>query len=93
MSDAIPSRVAGRCDSCKHWESEPYLLERKGWKRCWRIEDDPNHTSDHGPKPESIAYVQDTEGYHADIYTRGEFGCVLWEERGLHLDTHPEDSA
>ena len=62
-----------RCGTCKHWLP---LAARKGEGMCQAIE-----WMSSRDKRKPIAYVQDAEDYAAGLYTRAEFGCVLWEAK------------
>lgn len=74
-----------RCESCKHWGSVDrgaYRDELLGYgdqKRCGRIVD----ASDIGDDELSNepAYTKDGEDYYSAIFTRPNFGCVLWEAK------------
>jgi hypothetical protein len=69
-----------KCGTCKHWSKDGYP---ETYGTCNAIE-----MWDKGlfwkPTPKNrgpLAYVQDASDYHASLYTRAEFGCVMHEEK------------
>jgi hypothetical protein len=68
-----------RCKDCAFWAQDDFhtsnTLEAR--KCCDAIP----HIEDKGAD-QSIAVASDTEGYHAHLETRADFGCVLWKKRG-----------
>jgi hypothetical protein len=89
--------MEARCKNCKHWEkvvadpdpefqTEPELLAtRRGYGLCLKIADGTQllHKEE---KADSVldattAYTLDGSGYHSQILTGPEFGCVHWEPK------------
>ena len=81
-----------RCETCKHWgpldPSDTAGYERKtDFGLCGRVRHDEDYLSS-GQEPykgcdESIfdepAVVIDGSGYHAQLRTKADFCCCLWE--------------
>ena len=87
--------MSGRCKECRHWfatcvhgrprrghdptwcydcDGEPKVAEgRKGY--CLRAGMDGGKPIDDA----SLMWGQDGSDYTADVYTRPDFGCVMWE--------------
>jgi hypothetical protein len=69
--------IMNNCATCKHWK--PYEFNDRlasDWAECKIAE---------GRKglpvlTESIVFAFDASDYHAQLATRGDFGCVLHEE-------------
>jgi hypothetical protein len=90
MSDDQPKTTveAGRCASCRWWDTEPYS-EGMGVRRCTRIPEwwDATTWSTEGdfdrvwtPAATGIlAFANDGSSYRADLLTLPAFGCVMWE--------------
>ena len=78
--------TTGRCATCRHWDAEPHS-ENMQVHRCRRVLEWWEATSwdDDGErvwKPEAadvLAFTNDGSSYRADLLTRPEFGCVMWE--------------
>lgn len=74
------------CKTCKHW-SDPWSVEQftftpsdvdepVRWGTCTRIGLVDRHDHVGG---DVLAFTRDASDYIADLHTRDDFGCVLWE--------------
>lgn len=78
----------GRCRTCKHWSPDRYLEEAPiEARRCTRIPEwfeatGWNEDGDfvvRGDLTGILAFANDGSGYHAQLLTLPEFGCVMHE--------------
>jgi len=84
-----------KCENCKFWKcSDEYSHELAISNVCtaavflpeateW-IESEEDGAPDRRMKPEfanSLSFVTDASGYHADLLTRAEFFCNQWNEK------------
>lgn len=81
-----------KCKDCKHWERE-YLRDK--WadnptqevKKCNKVKMfwDSTDWDKEGDRRiflnDDLAFVQDGSDYHAELLTKSEFGCVMWEAK------------
>ena len=63
------------CKTCKWWSPFSWQREKNG--ECKMMESHFDETR----HPESIAVAYDSDGYHAGVKTRPEFGCIMWEKK------------
>lgn len=59
--------MTGRCATCKHWR-ETFMRDDQE-RPCAKSDDD---------RP-SLMRAIDTGGYGGVVYTKAEYGCVMWE--------------
>lgn len=74
------------CKDCKHWDYDKdfYGNIRKDIGVCRRVKMfwDCSMWNEEGTRiftDDSLAFVQDGSDYHAELLSRPEFGCVMWE--------------
>lgn len=79
------------CGACKHWEN-PDQRYSEVWGsagKCNRLKmyeevsewRDINGVKKDCWKDGEIAFVEDASSYSANLYSKPDFGCVLWEEK------------
>lgn len=76
-----------KCASCKHWGGDKYpsVGEEPELHRCQRIKmfwDSTDWDSEGNKrifKDDSLAFVQDGSDYHAELLTKPDFCCIMWE--------------
>lgn len=59
------------CKTCQYWTG-PFV---DGFGSC-----DLAVAKGQPQSPQTLAWAEDYEGYGANLRTRPEFGCILWEE-------------
>lgn len=83
------------CGNCKHWgldDEYGYLYDRNPeLKKCMRIKllddcyewvDREDGDVDYKLKDETmLAFTQDASSYRADLITKAEFMCNMWESK------------
>lgn len=77
----------GNCKDCKHWADKAWdegervsIINPAGRALCLRIE---NETSeDASPVEPAIVVVEDHQLGEPKLFTRGDFGCTLFEPKG-----------
>lgn len=76
------------CNNCKHWgvnKNHLYAQGKTDVKRCERVPQywDSTDWDSTGDKRiytvESKAFVQDGSDYHAELLTKADFYCNMWE--------------
>lgn len=74
------------CKTCTHWQpNDNHWSKSSPVKRCNRVKMywDSTEWSDDGEErtftDDSLAFVQDGSDYHAELLTKADFGCVMWE--------------
>ena len=61
------------CGTCKHWDRKYDVPNYPLWRYCDKIQESPHAPDD------AIAEVKFYGDAGADLITKAEFGCVLWE--------------
>ena len=71
-----------RCKTCKHWTGEvPYHDDFPEHGQCEAIFNMPEYPEDFEIGRTKLAFSTTTWDYYgASVYTKAEFGCVLWEK-------------
>lgn len=81
-----------KCKDCKHWATEE-LIDKwsdnptREVKKCRKVKMfwDSTDWDYKGKKRtflnDDLAFVQDGSDYHAELLTKAEFGCVMWEAK------------
>ena len=82
------------CKNCKYWELGSCYDRPKEVRRCsypkqlwesttWvKLEGTERPAVEYRLINDNLAYVKDTSDYQVDLYTRAEFGCVAFVEKG-----------
>ena len=82
------------CKNCKYWEQAacyeiPNEIGRCAYpKQLWesttwvKLEGTEQPNVAFKLINDNLAYVKDTSDYQADLYTRADFGCVAFVEKG-----------
>jgi hypothetical protein len=76
------------CKDCKHWDAEnrshgmkAEIHKCKRMKMFWDCSDWSEDGNDRIFTDDSLAFVQDGSDYYAELLTKPEFGCAMWEEK------------
>jgi len=77
MREGVEEMSMGECKECVWWSKDDIhnSEESSGRNVCDAIP----HIYGEGTTDDSLAVASDTEGYHAHLETRPEFGCVLFK--------------
>lgn len=77
-----------KCKDCKYWELiSDYASVNSEVKKCkrmkmfWDCTDWDDDCEKRIFTDDSLAFVQDGSDYYAELLTKADFGCVMWEER------------
>lgn len=76
-----------KCASCKHWsEADSWSVgEDPAVRKCGKVKMfwDSTDWDSTGDKriflDDSLAFVQDGSDYHAELLTKPDFCCIMWE--------------
>lgn len=72
-------RAAGSDVSDETWDHAASVALNLLYRPCQRIKMPDNYSEKFTPDSAPLAYTMDGSGYRADLLTRAEFGCALWE--------------
>ena len=80
---AYNNAVRYRYSSLERWEEASERSDRDDtlFGLCMKIQMGVDLPMD---RPTPLATTMDGSGYRADLFTRAEFGCVLWEEKEIN---------
>ena len=82
------------CKNCKYWEPGAFygIPKELGccayMKQLWKsttsvkLEDTKRPSVEYRLTNDNLAYVKDTSDYNANLFTRADFGCVAFVEKG-----------
>ena len=63
------------CATCKFWSDEEPWGRPPRFRSCERMISGANKPYE----DTTLAFAIDVESYHAEVVTRDDFGCVMWE--------------
>lgn len=66
-------------DDSDAYDHEATIALNRLYRTCQRIEMPDTYGEKFTPETAPLAYTMDGSQYRADLLTRAEFGCVLWE--------------
>lgn len=72
------------CKDCKYWRLREEPIK---WNfpqlpgECERMENTYEHDDEGVYKSDSMAAAMDASGWHAGVYTKPDFGCVMGEKK------------
>lgn len=67
------------CHTCKHWAPPPCAAD-KDFGVCAAVHDGWLER-EQAPSDACKAFVEDVSGFEASLYTKPDFGCVLFEDK------------
>ena len=82
-----------KCGTCRHWKAIDYSVtagrdRHTDFRVCDRVLHDAEYESSGNACPsdtesvfDELAVTIDGSGYTAELRTKADFGCVLWEAR------------
>lgn len=74
--------MSNKCIDCKYWfpkddlDNIMYMNHADGWSRCNKI----THADQFDPE-DNNAYTMDGSDYASGLFTKEDFGCILFEKR------------